>query len=182
MGDIKLTDNWRNGGNQNNPKALMVIGGKENSKINAKQDLGAYLKSVPSSPASIDSIYKQLDYSYFQLASIYSAKFLEYGLSNSKIKNIEFERNNADFVLSAKYLNYKNCIVLGLLNEADSIKSDIILNFPESKYAEILINPESYASSDVDNVNELYVKLFEDFQNQEYTKTILGLEKPHFFI
>ena len=176
-GDIKLTDNWRNGGNQNKPKALMVIGGKENSKINAKQDLGAYLKSVPSSPASIDSIYKQLDYSYFQLASIYSAKFLEYGLSNSKIKNIEFERNNADFVLSAKYLNYKNCIVLGLLNEADSIKSDIILNFPESKYAEILINPESYASSDVDNVNELYVKLFEDFQNQEYTKTILGLEK-----
>ena len=178
-GDIKLTDNWRNGGNQNKPKVLMVIGGKENSnsKTNTKQDLEGYLKSVPSSPASIDSIYKQLDYSYFQLASIYSAKFLEYGLSNSKIKNIEFERNNAEFVLSAKYLNYKNCIVLGLLNEADSIKSDIILNFPESKYAEILINPESYASSDVDNVNELYVKSFEDFQSQEYTKTILGLEK-----
>ena len=54
---------------------------------------------------------------------------------------------------------------------------NLVKNFPESKYAEILINPESYASSDVDNVNELYVKLFEDFQNQEYTKTILGLEK-----
>ena len=175
-GDIKLTDNWRNGENQSKPKSLIVIG-KENSKISANLDLGGYLKSIPSSSTSIDSIYKQLDYSYFQLASIYSAKFLEYELSNSKIQNIEFDRNKPEFVLSAKYLNYKNCIILGLLDEAEIIKSDIILNFPESKYAEILNNPESNISSNVDNVNELYAKLFDDFQNQDYSKTILGLEK-----
>ncbi len=128
-GDIKLTDNWRNGENQSKPKSLIVIG-KENSKISANLDLGGYLKSIPSSSTSIDSIYKQLDYSYFQLASIYSAKFLEYELSNNKIQNIEFDRNKPEFVLSAKYLNYKNCIILGLLDEAEIIKSDIILNFP----------------------------------------------------
>ena len=175
-GDIKLTDNWRNGENQSKPKSLIVIG-KENSKISANLDLGGYLKSIPSSSTSIDSIYKQLDYSYFQLASIYSAKFLEYELSNSKIQNIEFDRNKPEFVLPAKYLNYKNCIILGLSDEAEIIKSDIILNFPESKYAEILNNPESNVSSNVDNVNELYAELFEDFQNQDYSKTILGLEK-----
>ena len=175
-GDIKLTDNWRNGENQSKPKSLKVIG-KENSKISANLDLGGYLKSIPSSSTSIDSIYKQLDYSYFQLASIYSAKFLEYELSNSKIQNIEFDRNKPEFVLPAKYLNYKNCIILGLSDEAEIIKSDIILNFPESKYAEILNNPESNISSNVDNVNELYAELFEDFQNQDYSKTILGLEK-----
>jgi outer membrane protein assembly factor BamD (BamD/ComL family) len=175
-GDIKLTDNWRNGGNQPKPKSLSMIG-KENSKISTSQDLGGYLKSIPSSTPSIDSLYKQLDYSYFQLASIYSAKFLEYELSNNKIQNIEFDRNKPEFVLSAKYLNYKNCIILGLPDEAEVIKSDIILNFPESKYAEILNNPESNISSNVDNVNELYAELFEDFQNQDYSKTILGLEK-----
>ena len=175
-GDIKLTDNWKNGENQSKPKSLIVIG-KENSKISANLDLGGYLKSIPSSSTSIDSIYKQLDYSYFQLASIYSAKFLEYELSNSKIQNIEFDRNKPEFVLPAKYLNYKNCIILGLSDEAEIIKSDIILNFPESKYAEILNNPESNISSNVDNVNELYAELFEDFQNQDYSKTILGLEK-----
>ena len=114
-GDIKLTDNWRNGENQSKPKSLIVIG-KENLKISDNLDLGGYLKSIPSSSTSIDSIYKQLDYSYFQLASIYSAKFLEYELSNSKIQNIEFDRNKPEFVLSAKYLNYKNCIILGLLD------------------------------------------------------------------
>ncbi len=174
-GDIKLTDNWRNGDTQPKPKSLLMIG-KENSKISTSQDLEGYLKSIPSASASIDSIYKQLDYSHFQLASIYSAKFLEYELSNSKIKNIEFDRNKPEFVLSAKYLNYKNCIILGLSDEAEVIKSEIILNFPESKYAEILNNPESNISSNVDNVNELYAELFEDFQNQDYSKTILGLE------
>ena len=175
-GDKQLTDNWRNGKTTTAIKPLMSIG-KENSKTNKTQNLEGYLKSIPSSSSSIDSIYKQLDYSYFQLASIYSAKFLEYGLSNNKIRNIDFNRNKLEFVLSAKYLNYKNCLILGQLDEADSIKSDIILNFPGSKYAEILNNPEAYASSDIDNISELYGALFQDFKNQDYVKVILGLEK-----
>jgi len=175
-GDKHLTDNWRNGKTTTAIKPLMSIG-KENSKTNKTQNLEGYLKSIPSSSSSIDSIYKQLDYSYFQLASIYSAKFLEYGLSNNKIRNIDFNRNKLEFVLSAKYLNYKNCLILGQLDEADSIKSDIILNFPGSKYAEILNNPEAYASSDIDNISELYGALFQDFKNQDYVKVIIGLEK-----
>ena len=175
-GDKKLTDNWRNGKTPPALKPLIAIG-KENLKISTTQNLEGYLKSVPSSSSSIDSIYKQLDYSYLQLASIYSSKFLEYGLSNNKIQNIDFNRNKPEFVLSAKYLNYKNCLVLGLLDEAESIKSDIILNFPGSKYAEILNNPEAYATSDIDNISELYGALFQDFQNQDYVKVILGLEK-----
>ena len=175
-GDKQLTDNWRNGKTTTAIKPLMSIG-KENSKTNNTQNLEGYLKSIPSSSSSIDSIYKQLDYSYFQLASIYSAKFLEYGLSNNKIRNIDFNRNKLEFVLSAKYLNYKNCLILGQLDEADSIKSDIILNFPGSKYAEILNNPEAYASSDIDNISELYGALFQDFKNQDYVKVIIGLEK-----
>ena len=175
-GDKQLTDNWRNGKTTTAIKPLMSIG-KENSKTNKTQNLEGYLKSIPSSSSSIDSIYKQLDYSYFQLASIYSAKFLEYGLSNNKIRNIDFNRNKLEFVLSAKYLNYKNCLILGQLDEADSIKSDIILNFPGSKYAEILNNPEAYASSDIDNISELYGALFQDFKNQDYVKVIIGLEK-----
>ena len=175
-GDKQLTDNWRNGKTTTAIKPLMSIG-KENSKTNKTQNLEGYLKSIPSSSSSIDSIYKQLDYSYFQLASIYSAKFLEYGLSNNKIRNIDFNRNKLEFVLSAKYLNYKNCLILGQLDEADSIKSDIILNFPGSKYAEILNNPEAYASSDIDNISELYGALFQDFKNQDYAKVIIGLEK-----
>jgi hypothetical protein len=175
-GDKQLTDNWRNGKTTTAIKPLMSIG-KENSKTNKIQNLEGYLKSIPSSSSSIDSIYKQLDYSYFQLASIYSAKFLEYGLSNNKIRNIDFNRNKLEFVLSAKYLNYKNCLILGQLDEADSIKSDIILNFPGSKYAEILNNPEAYASSDIDNISELYGALFQDFKNQDYVKVIIGLEK-----
>jgi hypothetical protein len=175
-GDKKLTDNWRNGKTPPVLKSLTAIG-KENLNTSTTQNLEGYLKSVPSSSSSIDSIYKQLDYSYFQLASIYSAKFLEHNLSNNRIQNIDFNRNNPEFVLSAKYLNYKNCLVLGLLDEAESIKSDIILNFPGSKYAEILNNPEAYASSDIDNISELYGALFQDFQNQDYSKVILRLEK-----
>jgi hypothetical protein len=175
-GEKKLIDNWRNGQNQGISKAV-INRGKENSNNKTTLDLEDYLKSVPSSITIIDSIYKQLDYSYFQLASIYSSKFVEYGLSNKKLNKINFDRNKAEFVLSAKYLNYKNYIALGLLNKADIIKSDIILNYPNSKYAEILNNPDSYASSEIDNITKLYAGLFEDYQSKEYSKVILSSNK-----
>ena len=157
----------------------MVLPTKKSNFLPEKKiyDLESYLKTVPSSLTVIDSISKQLDYSYFQLGSIYSSKFLDYELSNNKIAKINFEIKNDKIILPAKYLNYKNCLVLGLIKKADSIKLDIIKNYPDSKYAEILNNPDSLASLELDNLTEIYSGLFKDFQNQKYTQLIVELDE-----
>ena len=175
-GQIKRTDNWRNGQKK---AASKVLNTKKSNILQKKQpsDLESYLKTVPSSLTVIDSISLQLDYAYFQLASIYSSKFLDYDLSNNKIAKINFEIKNNKIILPAKYLNYKNCLVLGLIKKADSIKLDIIKNYPDSKYAEILNNPDSLASSELDNLTEIYSGLFKDFQNQKYTQLIVELDE-----
>lgn len=175
-GQIKRTDNWRNGQKK---AASKVLNTKKSNILQKKQpsDLESYLKTIPSSLTVIDSISLQLDYAYFQLASIYSSKFLDYDLSNNKIAKINFEIKNNKIILPAKYLNYKNCLVLGLIKKADSIKLDIIKNYPDSKYAEILNNPDSLASSELDNLTEIYSGLFKDFQNQKYTQLIVELDE-----
>ena len=175
-GQIKRTDNWRSGQKK---AASMVFPTKKSNFLPEKKiyDLEGYLKTVPSSLTVIDSISKQLDYSYFQLGSIYSSKFLDYELSNNKIAKINFEIKNDKIILPAKYLNYKNCLVLGLIKKADSIKLDIIKNYPDSKYAEILNNPDSLASLELDNLTEIYSGLFKDFQNQKYTQLIVELDE-----
>ena len=175
-GQIKRTDNWRNGQKK---AASKVLNTKKSNILQKKQprDLESYLKTIPSSLTVIDSISIQLDYAYFQLASIYSSKFLDYDLSNNKIAKINFEIKNDKIILPAKYLNYKNCLVLGLIKKADSIKLDIIKNYPDSKYAEILNNPDSLASSELDNLTEIYSGLFKDFQNQKYTQLIVELDE-----
>ena len=175
-GQIKRTDNWRNGQKKATLKDLNT---KNNNILQQKQpgDLESYLKTVPSALTVIDSISKQLDYAYFQLASIYSSKFLDYELSNNKIAKINFETKNNKIILPAKYLNYKNCLVLGLIKKADGIKLDIIKNHPESKYAEILNNPDSLAFSELDNLTEIYSGLFKDFKNQKYTELIVELDE-----
>ena len=175
-GDKKLTENWRNGQNNETSNSLK-INEKENPKAETTFDLEGYLNAVPNSPAVIDSIYKQLNYSYFQLASIYSSKFLEYELSNKRLQKIDFNRNKEKLVLPAKYLNYKNCIILGLISDAESIKIEIIRSYPRSKYAEILNNPDSYSGSDLDNITQIYADLFKDFQNQQYLGLISDLDK-----
>ena len=175
-GQIKRTDNWRNGQKKATSKFLNT---KKSNILQKKQprDLESYLKTIPSSLTVIDSISIQLDYAYFQLASIYSSKFLDYELSNNKIAKINFEIKNDKIILPAKYLNYKNCLVLGLIKKADCIKLDIIKNYPDSKYAEILNNPDSLASSELDNLTEIYSGLFKDFQNQKYTQLIVELDE-----
>ncbi len=101
-----------------------------------------------------------------------------YTLNSTAINaKINFEIKNDKIILPAKYLNYKNCLVLGLIKKADSIKLDIIKNYPDSKYAEILNNPDSLASSELDNLTEIYSGLFKDFQNQKYTQLIVELDE-----
>lgn len=175
-GDKKLIENWRNGQNIVTSNSLK-INEKENLKEETIFDLEGYLNAVPNSPVVIDSIYNQLNYSYFQLASIYSSKFLEHELSNKRIQKIDFNRSNEKLVLPAKYLNYKNCIILGLLSDAESIKIEITQSYPTSKYAEILNNPDSYSGSDLDNITQIYADLFKDFQNQQYLGLISDLDK-----
>ena len=111
------------------------------------------------------------------MASIYSSKFLEYELSNKRLQKINFYKNNEKLALPAKYLNYQNCIVLGLLSEAESIKIEITQDYPTSKYAQILNNPDSYVGSDLDNITQIYADLFKDFKNQDYLKLIIDLDK-----
>ena len=55
---ICLQGYWRNGGNQNKPKALMVIGGKENSKINTKHTMLPDFSWSCSDISKIKSEYK----------------------------------------------------------------------------------------------------------------------------
>ncbi len=56
------------------------------------------------------------------------------------------------------------------------MKGDIVANYPESRYAEILLNPESELSKDENSPEVIYTKLYRQFENQEYAEVIAEAE------
>ena len=62
--------------------------------------------------------------------------------------------------------------------KAAQIKEEIIINYPTSKYAEFLLNPESVLLDTENNPTEIYNTIYEEYNNQNYINDIpLGLIK-----
>ena len=168
-GKKQLSDNWKENKQQNLSKNSSE---KTSSLVESQFNLSLedYLNSVPTNPQIIDSIRLELDYAYFQLASIYSSKFLKFNLSNKKILMINFDQNDSNISLPAKYLLYRNYLELDEQENSLKIKNEIIQSFPESKYAEILSNSKSPNYNSFNNVLDEYTKALSFFQNQEYSR------------
>ena len=79
-------------------------------------------------------------------------------------------------ILPSKYNLYRVYIELGLTQKAEAMKNAIVLNYPDSRYAEILLNPESELSKDENSPEAIYTKLYKQFENEEYVEVIAEAE------
>ncbi len=75
-------------------------------------------------------------------------------------------------ILPAKYNLYKVYLELGKPEEADVVKSDIISNYPDSRYAAILNNPELQLERDQNSPESIYENLLQLHENQKYEMVI----------
>jgi tetratricopeptide (TPR) repeat protein len=171
-GERKFQDNWRLSNQRESIKSEdkeeVVTASGEEERFNPK----SYLESLPTKQSDIDSIIKERNYAYYQLGIIYKEKFKEYELAKTKLEKL-LENNPEDrLILPSKYNLYRIYIELGLNRKAEAMKRDIITNYPESRYAEILLNPQSELSKDENSPESIYTRLYKQFENEEYAEVI----------
>ena len=171
-GDRSLKDNWRlsnsSAANRNQQVNTIVAGATEEELY----DPEFYISKIPTEQKSIDSLSKDRNYAYYQLGVIYKEKFNEPGLAKAKFQELLKSNPEERLILPAKYHLYKIYSELNLSDEAEIAKSDIISNYPDSKYAELLLNPKAEVARDEDSPESLYEKLYAEYQNQNYANVI----------
>lgn len=173
-GDRPNEDNWRwaskgkSGllGNVSNTDILATA--SENEKF----DPTFYISKIPSEEKEIDSISKERNYAYYQLGLIYKEKFKEYELAKNKFQNLLESNPEEKLILPSKYNLYKIYELLSETDEASLAKNEIIKNYPESRYASILANPELVSDKDENSPESLYEALYSQHENQEYVDVI----------
>lgn len=172
-GDRKLQDNWRLSDQRasiksSDDKKENIVASNEDERFNPE----VYMALLPTKQSDIDSIIKERNFAYYQLGIIYKEKFKEYGLAKSKLERLLKNNPEDRLILPSKYNLYKIYMELGLNRKAEAMKGDITTNYPESRYAEILLNPQSELSKDENSPEAIYTKLYQQFENQEYAEVI----------
>jgi len=173
-GDRALKDNWRlsdnsgGGGNTSQPVNAIIAGATEEELY----DPEFYISTIPTEQKAIDSLTKDRNYAYYQLGLIYKEKFNELEMAKDKLQTLLKDNPEKRLIVPAKYQLYKIYTELNLTDEADIAKNDIISNYPETRYAELLLNPKSELAKDENSPENLYEKLYDEFLDQNYADVI----------
>ncbi|MEZ4856906.1 MAG: hypothetical protein R2812_10580 [Gelidibacter sp.] len=176
-GDRSLKDNWRLSDSKTNTTNQKTDAAFADATEDELFDPEFYISKIPTEQKVIDSIAKDRNYAYYQLGIIYKEKFKEYKLAKNKLKQLLANNPEERLILPAKYNLYKIYALLNEDAEAEIAKNDIITNYPDSRYAEILRNPQSGLAKDENSPESLYEKTFQLYENQKFQQVIDDSER-----
>ncbi|WMI66610.1 hypothetical protein RBH94_05470 [Aestuariibaculum sp. YM273] len=173
-GNRALEDNWRWSskgviGNIGEAGGTDVVAAATEEEL---YDPEYYISKIPTEQKEIDSISKDRNYAYYQLGLIYKEKFKEYELAKDKFQDLLESNPEERLILPSKYNLYKIYELLGENGEAAIAKNDIINNYPDTRYAMILSNPDMVSDEDENSPENLYQALYAQYENQEYADVI----------
>ncbi|MGO4919898.1 type IX secretion system periplasmic lipoprotein PorW/SprE [Maribacter spongiicola] len=182
-GNRELTDDWRWSDksviNKENV-ALQDAQGINDSLSVVSEDekfsLDFYMDRLPTDVAVIDSLKTERNFANYQLGLIYKEKFNENLLAAGKLEDVLASNAEERLILPSKYNLYK------IYEEVDSplkeaMKADIIANHSDSRYAEILLNPQAVLADNSDSPEKRYENLFKQYKDQKYLQVITGSEE-----
>ena len=177
-GDRALETNWRwsSKSAQSDLKVKNEIAKVAEEQQQKRFSVEYYLAQLPTQENVLDSISKERNFAYYQLGLIYKDKFKEYKLAKDKLEQLLSQNPEERLILPAKYNLYKVYALLDLKRLQALAKADIIKNHPDSRYAEILLNPESALLNNENSPETLYNNLFAQFESGEYQQVIEGCD------
>ncbi len=177
-GNRTLEDDWRwSNKNRTLPSEAtgenVLANGDSPEELTQEQkyDVDYYLSRIPTEVSVIDSLQKEQNFANYQLGLIYKEKFKENLLAAGKLESVLESNPEERLILPSKYNLYKIYEESGSALAA-SMKQDIITNHSDTRYAEILLNPQAVLAGDNDSPDFKYSQLFKSYQKQEFLQVI----------
>ena len=180
-GNRPLADNWIISG-----KSGVTITNVNNKNTNIteeskqKYDVNYYLSKIPTSENQIDSIKKQRSDAYYNLGLIYNEQFKEYELA---VKDFEFFLNKnpiKKLILPAYYQLYKTYAYFNI-DLSNKYRDKIVNEYPDSRYAEIIKNPNKLIISDnvEDSPENIYKNAYICYDEEDYDYALISINNAY---
>ncbi|MDO4727953.1 MAG: gliding motility protein [Bacteroidota bacterium] len=125
-----------------------------------------YIRQIPTNQEIIDSLITERNYAYFRLGIIYKDKFKEFSLAQNKLESLLENNPEERLVLPTMFNLYKIYEITNSDKKA-TLGQQIVQQYPESRYAKYILNPEKSLTSD-DSPEAIYSKLLNQFNTGDY--------------
>ncbi|WP_136667532.1 tetratricopeptide repeat protein [Flavobacterium sp. H122] len=182
-GKRTLGDNWRWSSQSQNVKTQEAVTDnvqsqetKEDVSLAEKYTPEFYLSKLPTSQASLDSLAKDRNLAYYQLGLIYKEKFFENKLAEDRFETVLMNKPEERLILPSKYNLFK-LYEISNPAKAEALKADIIANYPNTRYAQLLTGQISESEGLAQTPEEVYKTTYKQFENQEYAPALATIEK-----
>jgi hypothetical protein len=109
------------------------------------------------------------------LGIIYKEKFKEFQYAVKRFEKLLVDNPEERLVLPSMYNLFKLYEILDK-EKAEAIKNSIISQYPDSRYAQILLNPSSEVEESSDSPNSVYQKLYQQNKDGEFKTALAGTE------
>ncbi len=178
-GKRRLEDGWRLSSAQVIPLNATTLPSIPGSSLVSEEvvlTVEDYIAQIPREEKQIDSLRKERDFAYFQLGLIYKEKFKEYPLAAERLETLLTYDPEEKLLLPSKYNLYQIYGEMDILAKAEQYKNDITSNYPDSRYASRLNNPNVALEEDAQAPDVIYKGLYREFQNQQYQGLLSKLD------
>lgn len=190
-GKKKWKENWKLEDSKTNTSLNDAENGADENEITSKDssmvntitkpeyEVTYYLDKLPKRQTLIDSLAKDRNFAYFQLGTIYKEKFKEYQLAANRLEQLLKNNPEERLILPAKYNLFK---IYEIINpaKAATYKEQIIAEYPDTRYAQILKDPSLSVEDDTRPeivFNKLYKKYTENQLRDVYEEVQQRIEQ-----
>lgn len=187
-GNRKLEDNWR----RKNRQALGVeqISEAEFSDDVINNKLGLddkspeyYLVDLPLTDSAMQASHQKIQTALFNVGEVYRNDLKDYEMATDAYKELIDRYPNSKYKVPAYYSLYKVYQENKDLTQAEVYRNMIIRNYPDTKYAKVLIDPNYFKQFEKEEQERknYYTKTLELYKQKKYADVIrrsnLGLSK-----
>ena len=181
-GRRKLEDNWRRKNKtvidfgdelaeENLEEGDSINGQKRPTDPKTKE---YYMVDLPLTDSLVAISNKRIIDAFFNVGEIYQNELKDYKLAVVNFEELNQRYPGNDYLLFSYYNLYKLHNLLDEKSKADTYKSKIISQYPDSKYALMFTNPNYLQELNArhDQVKVLYDQTYKSFINKNYNKVI----------
>ncbi len=171
-GDRKLEDNWRRAESQSFNSFDDEEEEEEEEKEITDAERKRALAGIPTNPLALEKANEAIEQALYDLGVAFRGAVKNYQKSAEALEQLVDRYPQSEKILDAYYYLYLSYTDLGNTSKAAFYKNKIIQEFPDSRFAKALLDPNYLASlNDENNSVELfYDNTYELFDNGNYTE------------
>ena len=174
----KLEDNWR-------WSEKATIGGASKDaaqakKINLKYDLDTYLSSIPTEKTAIDSLKTDRNQALYELGLIYKEQFKNPNLAKERLERVASLKPAKELILPINWHLYQIYSNSGDSQKSEKHKNVILTQYPDTKFAQIIQNPNTKFEEEEVAITELeksYKEMYYLYKDNKFEEVITKIDE-----